>query len=440
METLGLIGILVAIVLIIFLAMKGYNILFIAPITSIIVIVTNQMDFFASLIGPENSFMKGLTGFILSFFAVFMLGAILAKYMDASGAAQSIAEGILKVTGTEKPFPVLVALFLITAVLTYGGISLFVVLFVIIPLAKPLFKKLDISWNLIGVPVFLGFGTLTMTMLPGAPSIQNVVPTAYLGTTLTAAPVIGIVAAIVSVVYGMWFIKYSLNKSLKKGETYSTYLKEDTKELELKTNVPPFISSVLPIVVLIAIILVGSAMKVPNIVLIGLGIAIILSAVLFHKYLPSQKAVLNEGASGSIAPIFATAAAVAFGVVVTTSPAFKTISDFILNMPGNPLIGLSTASLSLAAITGSASGGLGIVFGAFAEPYLAMGLDPEVMHRVAAIASSAFTMLPHSGVFLTFIALSGLTHENSFKITFNAMTWANVLALIAALALGIFMS
>ena len=156
------------------------------------------MDFFPSLIGNENSFMTGLSGFIINYFAVFLLGAILAQYIEKSGAAQSIAQKVLSITGTQKPFSVLIAVLVISAILTYGGISLFVVLFVVIPLAKPLFKELNIAWNLIVIPVFIGIGTFTMTMMPGTPSIQNVVPTKYLGTTLTAAPLMGIVATISS--------------------------------------------------------------------------------------------------------------------------------------------------------------------------------------------------------------------------------------------------
>lgn len=267
---MGTLGIIVAIIFIIFLAMKGYSIIFIAPIASIIVIVTNGMDFFPSLIGSEASFMTGLTGFIVNFFAIFLLGSILAQYIEKSGAAQAIAQKVLSITGTDKPFPVLIAIFLISSILTFGGISLFVVLFVVIPLAKPLFKQLNIAWNLIVIPVFLGIGTFTMTMLPGTPSIQNVVPTNYLGTTVTAAPLMGIVATLIAIIAGIFYMRYALNKSLAKNEKFDA--EEDAQELALKENVPSFFLSILPILILIIIIFVGSAMKVQNIVLIGLGV------------------------------------------------------------------------------------------------------------------------------------------------------------------------
>jgi H+/gluconate symporter-like permease len=436
MEIIQVIGILIAIVLIIYAAMKGFSILIVAPIASIVVILTNQLDFFSALIGKENSYMTGLTSFVINFFAVFVLGSILAKYIDASGAAQSIAQKILQKTGTDKPFPVLVALFVITAILTYGGISLFVVVFVLVPLAKPLFKQLNIAWNLITIPIFLGLGTFTMTMLPATPSIQNVVPTVYLGTTLTAAPLLGIIATIVATAFGLWYMRATLNKSIANGETFADYDVKDSNE-EVKRDIPPFSISILPFILLIAIILVGSAFKVPNIILIGLAVSIIVSAVLFNKYIPSQKSVINDGASSSVMPVFFTSSAVAFGIVITLAPGFNYISDFILNIPGNPLISLSVASAVFGGITGSASGAIGIVMEAFAQNYLYMGVSAEVIHRVSAIASSILTIVPHNGAILTFFALTGLTHKNGFKYPFVAVTGANVLALIAVIIAAI---
>lgn len=436
MDIIQVIGILLGIIVVIYGAMKGFSILIVAPIAAIIVIITNQLDFFASLIGKENSYMTGLTDFIINFFVVFLLGAILAKYIDKSGAAQSIAQKILEKTGTKNPFSVLVALLLITAILTYGGVSLFVVIFVLIPLAKPLFKQLNIAWNLVTIPIQLGLGTFTMTMLPATPSIQNVVPTAYLGTTLTAAPLLGIIGAVVAAAFGLWYMKFTLNKSIANGETFADFNVKESDE-ELKKDIPSFFLSIIPILLLIGIIIVGSVLKVPNIIVIGLAVAVIVSAIVFKKYIPSQKAVINEGASGSIMPVFFTSSAVAFGVVITFAPGFKYISDFILNIPGNPLISLSVASALFGGITGSASGALGIVMQAFGQNYLDMGLNPEVIHRVSAVASSVITLMPHNGAVLTFLALTGLTHKNGFKYQFIAVTGANLLALIAVLITAI---
>ncbi len=431
MPTLQITGILIAIIFIIYGAMRGISILVLAPVCAIIVIVTNQMPLFDGLLGGD-SYMTGLADFVVNFFAVFALGAILAKYMEVSGAAQAIANRVLKITGTAKPYPVLVGLFLITALLTYGGISLFVAIFVLVPLARPLFKQLNLAWSLVPVPITMGFGTFTMTMLPGSPSIQNVVPTAYLGTSLTAAPILGILASLVAVAFSLWFIHFTMKKSIAKGITYADF--EDTGSSEkLKENIPSFGAAVLPLVLLILIILAGSYFKVPQIILIGLTAAIIVSALVFRKYIPGQIAVLNQGASGSVMPVLLTSSSVAFGVVITLAPGFKFISDFILGIPGDPLISLSIASTVFGGITGSSSGALGIVLQAFGDNYLAMGIHPDVIHKVSAIASSVLTVMPHSGVILTMFALTGLNHKNAFMSQFLGMTLANLLALIVVI-------
>ncbi|MGE4273394.1 MAG: hypothetical protein AB7E31_11065 [Desulfitobacterium sp.] len=162
-------GILLSIILIIYLATKGYSILIIGPLCSVLVILTNQMDLFSALITGDNSYMMGLAKFIANFFVVFLLGSVLARYIEASGAAKSIAAFVLKIIGTESPYSMLVSLFLVCSLLTFGGVSLFVVIFAIIPLARPLFKQMNISWSLIAIPIEMGILTFTMTMLPGSP-------------------------------------------------------------------------------------------------------------------------------------------------------------------------------------------------------------------------------------------------------------------------------
>ena len=438
MEILGLTGILLAIGLIIYLAAKGYNIIFVAPILSVLIIVTNRMNFFPSIIGKENSYMTGLAGFVINMFAVFLLGSILAKYMEKSGAAQAIAEKVISITGKKNAYAVLIGIFLISTLLTLGGVTLFVLLFVLIPIAKPLFKELNIPWNLISIPTMLGMGTFTMTMLPGTPSVQNVVPTTYLGTTLTAAPVVGIVATIATIAFGLWYMKYALNKSMKQGLTFADFCDDDSVN-EVRTDIPSFFASILPMLVLVVIVVVGSFMKVNNVILIGLVAAIVVAACVFNKYIPKQKAVLNEGATSSITPLFFTASTVGFGVVLAIAPGFGMIKNLILSIPGNPLISFSTASIAMGAITGSCSGAIGIVLGAFAKNYLAMGVNAEVMHRVGLIAASLINAMPQSGVVLTFLALTGLTQKNGFKPFFIIMTGSIFCGLIAALVTAFIM-
>lgn len=442
MEILGIIGIAIAIVFIIVMAVRGLHIVIAAPLATLIVILSNRMDIFGSLIGQEKSYMTGLAAFLINNFAIFLLGAILAQYMEKSNATISIANYILGKVGTESKYAILVALTAVAALLTYGGISLFVVMFALVPLARPIFKKMDINWELFPIPLFFGMATFTMSMLPGAPSVQNAVPTTALGTTLTSAPALSIIATAVMIAFGLTYMKYYLDKSVRNNETFYSYLGEDAsaekdEEVEVdESNLPGIGISLAPILTLIAIILIFS--KVQNIILIALTAAIVVSAVLFKNYIPSQNTVLSNGAAGSVMPAFSTSSSVAFGSVLTSASGFAIIQDMIMAIPGNPIIGLAVASSLLAGITGSSSGALGIVMESFAPSYLAMGINPELIHRVAVIASATLTAVPQSGVTITFNTLTGLSIKKGFKHQFMIINGGHLIALIVVLICSTF--
>lgn len=442
MEILGIIGIAIAIVFIIVMAVRGLHIVIAAPLATLSVILSNRMDIFGSLIGQEKSYMTGLAGFLINNFAIFLLGAILAQYMEKSNATISIANYILGKVGTESKYAILVALTAVAALLTYGGISLFVVMFALVPLARPIFKKMDINWELFPIPLFFGMATFTMSMLPGAPSVQNAVPTTALGTTLTSAPALSIIATAVMIAFGLTYMKYYLDKSVRNNETFYSYLGEDAsaekdEEVEVdESNLPGIGISLAPILTLITIILIFS--KVQNIILIVLTAAIVVSAVLFKNYIPSQNTVLSNGAAGSVMPAFSTSSSVAFGSVLTSASGFAIIQDMIMAIPGNPIIGLAVASSLLAGITGSSSGALGIVMESFAPSYLAMGINPELIHRVAVIASATLTAVPQSGVTITFNTLTGLSIKKGFKHQFMIINGGHLIALIVVLICSTF--
>ncbi|KGR72203.1 GntP family permease [Streptococcus phocae subsp. phocae] len=444
MEILGSIGVLLAIIAIIYFALKEINILVAAPLATAIVILFNQMDPVTTLLGNgANQYMGALSGYILNYFAVFLLGSILAKLMEASGATTAIANYILNKVGHDSPYKIMVAIFIISSILTYGGISLFVVMFAVLPLARSLFKKIDLSWHLIQSPLWLGIATFTMTILPGTPAIQNVIPIQYLNTSLTAAAIPSLLGSVGCVIFGLLYMKYCLNKSIARGETYATYALDTDNSIE-ERELPSFLPSIAPLALLIAIALGGSIFGgeflKKNIIYIALIVAILLAIVLFKNFIPETLKTINLGAVASINPIFATGAAVAFGSVVVTSVGFNVFSKLILNLPGDPLISLTVLTSSITAVTGSSSGSLGIVLPNFAQFYLDKGLDPEMIHRVSAIASNIFTVVPQSGVLLTFLSLTGLTHKTGFKETFISVAGSTSVALFIIILTNMLMS
>lgn len=443
MEILGFIGIILGIITIIWLSIKEVHITIAAPIAALVVILFNGMQIAPSMIGmaPEvkSSFMIALGTYVMKYFIIFMLGSILAKFMEDSGATTAIADYILKKFGSDNPYRVMVAIFIISAILTYGGITLFVVMFAIIPLAYTLFKKLNIAWNLIAVPLWMGIASFTMTILPGTPAIQNVIPIEYLGTSLVAAAIPSFIGAIGTIAFSLWYMKHLLNKSLKAGETFASY-PIDVKIVEKEGETPNVAASIAPLATLIVIAILGSYLGnkfwKEDIIYVALVVGILLAAVLYRKYLSNITRTLSIGASGAMAPIFATSSAVAFGAVVLLAPGFSLISKAILGIPGSPLISLTLLTSAMSAITGSSSGALGIVMPGFAHHYLATGLNPQMIHRVAAIASNITTIVPQSGVWLTFLALTGLKTKNSFRQTFTAISIGCIIALVVVIGLG----
>lgn len=435
MDILGTLGIIIGLIAIVYLTTKGFNAIVAAPVAAMLVIVLNRMPFFASLVGTEGSYIASMAGFLVTNFAVFFLGSILAKYMEKTGATVTIANSILNLVGAENPYSVMVALFFVSALLTYGGVSMFVVTFALIPMARPLFKRLNLSWNLVTVPIFAGMATFTLSMLPGTPASSNFIPSNALGTPLTAAPVIGIIVSLIVIVYVLIYMKYALNKSLKNGETYEKMGLSTDDNVELSTNnLPNIWVSLAPLVSLIAIIIVFS--HVANIVLIALTVAILMAAVLMNKQLESQKTTLNDGAVGSVMPTLSTAFTVAFGATLTSAPAFLAIQQSILNIPGNPLISLAVATVLLSFVTGSSVGTVGIVMNSFAKTYLEMGVPAVLIHRISAIAGGVFGVMPHTGLVIVYNNVAKLDLKSSFKYQFMTVNVGHFIALIVSLILS----
>ena len=449
MEVIGVIGILVALAFFIFMAMRGYSVLIIAPLTAIIIILTNQMDFATSFLSdPQTSYLAGLAGFIRNNLLIFLLSAVLGKYLDVSGAARSIANALMSKIGKDNPFAIMVGIALVGAVLTYGGVSLFIIMFALIPLARPLFKAANIPWHLFMAAFALGCTGFTMAMLPGTPAAANVVAangvTAGMGqlgiegsVTVTSAPILGIIATIIMIAGGLFYFKYAIKKAQERGEVYDCILPE-TEEIE-DEQLPHVGMALIPLVVLIAIIIVGSAMKVPNIVYIGMCVAIVLSMLLFHKNIVAHgghKTVLGDGAKDSLGPTLFTAAGVGIGSVIGASAGFAVMYQAIFNMPGGPLVSAAVLAFILGGCLGSGTGALGIVTANFIQPYLSTGVSAAALYKVIGIAATTGGALPNAGSMFGMFNAMGLNHKNAYRHVFWLEIVVSLVALIVVIVLG----
>ncbi len=421
-------GIILGLVLLMFLAYRGYSILWVAPVCALVVGFTGGLDLLTMY---KDTYMSGLAGYVKSWFPVFMLGAIFGHLMDYTGAAKSIAIWLTKMIGPKRA---ILGVVVGCAVLTYGGISLFVVVFAMYPLALELYREANISRKLIPGAIALGSFTFTMTALPGTPQIQNIIPTNYYGTTPMAAPIMGLVAAALMLILGMMWMTYREKKLSAAGEVFVAPEKKGAVEADF-TNLPNPLLSFLPLLTVI-----GTMNFLKWDIIIALLSGIVLSMVIsFNKAKGFTKAISN-GAVGSITAILNTAGAVGFGTVVKAVPGFATLTALLLNVPGTPLISEAIAVNLLAGATGSASGGMSIALEALGEKYLAIaqqaGIDPAAFHRVASLSSGGLDTLPHNGAVLTLLTVTGMTHKDSYIDICMTSLVIPILASIPAILLG----
>ena len=408
---LGVVGVLISIALVIYLAFKGWSIIPASLLCSLVVIITNDAEIWPSISG---SYADGFKYFIGAFFLIFFFGSLFGKAMGDSGSANSISYKLLRVFGAKRALLVLI---LSTATLTYGGVSVFVVVFTIYPIAAVLFKEADLPKRLIVGAIALGAGTFTMTALPGTPAIQNLIPAQVLGTPATAAPILGIVASVIMFGLGFWYLSWQSNVAKRNEEHFIPGPNDDMDKMSLvdPSLLPDWKLALLPLVSVIGLIVILKNLNPIYAVTIALATGTLLTYILFWKRIGNPLRTLNDGISQSVMPLLNTAAIVGFGFVVKGVVAFQSFVDFAFSLPMPPLVSAACAVNLMAGITGSASGGLTIFMKTMGPAYMEMGLAPDVLHRICSVASGGLDSLPHSGAVITLLMVMGVTHREGYK-------------------------
>ncbi|MBC2723053.1 GntP family permease [Desulfosporosinus sp.] len=432
---LGVLGVLIAIAVIIFMTYKGWGIIPASLICALIVVLTNDGDIWKSL---SVDYVNGFKYFAGTYFLIFVLGALFGQVMGESGSANSISYKLMDRFGESRAILVVA---LATSILTYGGVNLFIVIFTVYPLALILFKAADLPKRLIVATVGIGAGTFTMTAMPGSPSIQNLIPAQVLGTTATAAPLMGIICSLFLFGAGIWYVQSRANKAKANGEHFVPGPRDNMDKLSLAdaSELPDWKVAFLPLLVVIGVIFfLKGKMDALYGVSIALAVGISLTYVLNWKRFENPLKALNDGCANSVMALINTAAIVGFGFVVQNVPAFQAFIKFALNMQFNPLVSEAIAVNVIAGITGSASGGLTIFMKTMGPAFLQTGISPEALHRVASIASGGLDSLPHSGAVITLLMVMGLTHKEAYKDLGVVTVVIPLLATALAIIIGIF--
>lgn len=456
---LGIVGIVISLLLLMFLAYRGINVLVLAPLMALLAVVLGG-GFETLLPTYTQIFMKELGGYLTKFFPLFMLGAIFGKLMDDSGSARSIAHWIVGKLGKQRA---ILAIVLSCALLTYGGVSLFVVAFAVYPIGTALFREVGMPKRFIPGAIALGSFTFTMTALPGTPAIQNAIPAPFFGTNAFAAPGLGTIGGLIMLIGGTLWLQSRAKQAMAAGEGYGTHDNEAPSAAADAPRSPPFFLAVLPILLVIGFNAVFTYGVFPSTrfemlaepqfgatqlsavaglwsIIVALLIAIVFIVVAHWRHWRNLMESVNAGTMGSLLPIFNTASEVGYGNVIASLPAFLVVKNAVLGVSENPLVSEAVAVGSLAGITGSASGGMSIALSTLGGHYLALanatGISPELLHRVAVMASGSFDSLPHNGAVITLLSICKLTHKNSYFDIFMVSVVIPVSALVAVITLG----
>ena len=457
---MGTLGILLSLALLMYLAYRGISVLLLAPLLALFAVL---MSGEAAMLLPTYTqvFMKAMGGYVIQFFPLFLLGALFGKMMDDSGSARAIAHAIVAKVGSQRA---ILAIVLACGILTYGGVSLFVVAFAVYPIGAALFREAGIPKRLIPAAIALGSFTFTMTALPGTPAIQNAIPSPFFGTDAFAAPGLGLIGGLIMFGLGTWWLSAQAKKLMAAGEGYGHHSGEPDSE---PADAPRsgFWIALLPILVVIGLNFLMAKQVLPSIdtsylakpefgglqdarsligiwsIIVALSAAILLLVVLHWTRWANLMRTVNEGSFGSMLPILNTATEVGYGTVIASLAGFVVIRDLVLGIaPGNPLISEAVAVNVLAGITGSASGGMSIALKTLGAEYLAManaaGISPELLHRIATMASGCMDSLPHNGAVISLLSICRLTHRESYGfIAMNTVVFPLV-ALVVVITLG----
>ena len=478
---MGLLGILAGLALLVWFAYKGWSVLLLAPVGALVAAAFAGEPLLAHW---TQTFMGSAGRFVAQFFPLFLLGALFGKLMEDSGSVEAIAAFMTARLGTGRA---MLAVVLSGALVTYGGVSLFVAIFVLVPMAAMLFRTAGIPRRLMPPALALGTMTFTMSAMPGTPSIQNAIPMPFFGTTAFAAPGLGLIASAIMLAFGLWWLGRAEGRARLAGEGFGDGLTPRAEDVADDGIVreraavaqsfdpaeaargaqggsrPSAWIAFAPLVVVIAVNLLMSLLVLPRVdasyledvrfgeaslaevagvwsVSVALAAAIATVVALNFRRFPALRSTMDAGANASVLPILAVASLVGFGAVVAAMPAFELVRDWVLGIGGGPLVSLAVATNILAGLTGSASGGLTIALDALGPTFMAIasetGLSPELMHRVAVIGAGTLDSLPHNGAVVTLLAVCGCSHRDSYGDIAVTAVLGSIVALVVVIVLG----
>lgn len=411
---------------------KKVHIVIVTLVATALVALLNGMSIIGVWTGP---LMEGLTAFAIPNFTVIVSGALFAKLMAEGGAALSIANQVTAKLGEKWS---VWGYILVGAILTYCGVSAFVIIFMLVPIAKSIYRKTNTPWFLYPMATnALMF--VPIAFIPGCLQLHNIIPTRYLDTDLMAGPLIAIVGFIIYMILFVFYNRHEIAKARKDPSVEGYLPPADSEESIDEKELPNFWISILPLVVVIVLI---NLFKLD--ITYGMLLACILSAILFHKQLFKKNVigVLSAGITDGITPVILVGMVVGLGKVMSVTPAFALIRDTMMSLPLDGWLKIFSISNVFSMVTGSATGSLSLTLEMFAKDFLAMGYSAGAIHRMMLIFVHGFDTLPWNSAIILGLSVAGLTHKQSYKqmfvvsVLFPIVVSLVLIAIVSVIPLG----
>lgn len=449
MTTLSVIGLLAAAIIFIVVVWKGMDVFTSTILVSFIIIVTSTMNWWDAL----ANYASGYCGFIASQIFVLVIGAVFGELMGASGAAESIANIITEKLGVKN---VILSITVISTVFVYVGISGFVVLFVIAPIATVMMKRAGYAYRMIPGIIFIG--ATCSAMLPYAINVTNTIPAAIISeqlpdveVSLGSAPILGIVAFVVSTLVGYCYMVYAAKKTAIKEGT----VVDDTKPVKIvptRDDLPSVGIAAIPFVAVVVIVLAFSNISAlqnlikvtdPNaIAVFAMFIGCLLLVLLCYKQLVVKdglKSIIAKGVDNGVGATVMAAAIIGFSTVLQNSIGFEAIKSWVLGFNMNPYITEFLGLNILAGIMGSGTAAVQTFFQFFTQSLVANGADPSALHRLAPAAVTGLNTLPNAGGMVAQLKWMNITLAEGYWYVFITSVVAPVVGSFVAVLVAIVM-
>lgn len=405
---LSMIGLILAITLLVYMIIKGIDMITATIITAAIIMVTSGLNLSEGFL---TTYSEGAGSFVTSWFLILGLGGVFGQLVLETGLATKIAQTLTVTLGKKM---VGLVILICTFFITLLGINGYIMVFVLYPIADNLLKENKMDRRTL--PFLILGGGACANGFAYSLDICNVMPSEFFGTSLGAAPILSIIFSVIVAVSYFVYFDYAQKKSQSKHteEELLAMYPENTAQID-ESNLPGIFLSVLPFVVVLGFVVLTSAWGTSTSIMFSLIIGILLILCTQYKRISEVKKSIKAGSSSGLSSMLTVAAVMGLSRVLSASPAFQTIQQAVLDMSMPIYLKAFLGTSILTGLTGSAISGETIFMQTFGQAFINMGADVSALHRIITESALIFNKLPNSSVAILTISICGCSLKDSYK-------------------------